>query len=58
MPLLYNRQNTVNQLGDAAAPMLAKRSVSMGLAETDFNQHRHFHQRHRSIRTCSLWIIS
>jgi hypothetical protein len=28
--LLYDRQNTVNQLGDAAAPMLAKRSVSMG----------------------------
>ena len=38
----FERQNTVYQLGGIAAPMLAIRSVSMGLAGTDFNQHRHF----------------
>jgi ABC-2 type transport system permease protein len=38
----YDRQNTVYQLGGIAAPMLAMRSVSMGLAGTDFTQHRHF----------------
>jgi ABC-2 type transport system permease protein len=38
----YDRQNTVYQLGGIVAPMLAMRSVSMGLAGTDFPQHRHF----------------
>jgi ABC-2 type transport system permease protein len=38
----FDRQNTVYQLGGLAAPMLAMRSVSMGLAGTDFRQHRHF----------------
>jgi ABC-2 type transport system permease protein len=38
----YDRQNSVYQLGGALAPMLAMRSVSMGLAGTDFKQHRHF----------------
>jgi ABC-2 type transport system permease protein len=38
----YDRQNAVYQLGGIAAPMLAIRSVSMGLAGTDFAQHRHF----------------
>jgi ABC-2 type transport system permease protein len=38
----YDRQNAVYQLGGIAAPMLAMRSVSMGLAGTDFPQHRHF----------------
>jgi|RhiMetdeSRZDD1v2_1073273.scaffolds.fasta_scaffold17347_7 ABC-2 type transport system permease protein len=38
----FERQNTVYQVGGLAAPMLAIRSVSMGLAGTDFNQHRHF----------------
>jgi ABC-2 type transport system permease protein len=39
---LYERQNRVYQLGALAAPMLAVRSLSMGLAGTDFQQHRHF----------------
>jgi ABC-2 type transport system permease protein len=38
----FERQNTVFQLGGAVAPMLAIRSLSMALAGTDFNQHRHF----------------
>jgi ABC-2 type transport system permease protein len=38
----FDRQNTVYQLGGLVAPMLAIRSVSMGLAGTDFRQHRHF----------------
>jgi ABC-2 type transport system permease protein len=39
---LYERQNQVLQLAGLAAPMLAVRSLSMGLAGTDFNQHRDF----------------
>ena len=38
----FDRQNAVYQLGGLAAPMLAIRSVSMGLAGTDFQHHRHF----------------
>lgn len=38
----YARQNRVYQLGALAAPMLAVRSLSMGLAGTDLEQHRHF----------------
>ncbi len=38
----YDRQNRVYQLGALAAPMLAVRSLSMALAGTDFQQHRHF----------------
>jgi len=38
----FDRQNTVYQLAGLVAPMLAIRSVSMGLASTDFQQHRHF----------------
>jgi ABC-2 type transport system permease protein len=38
----YERQNQVYQAGGALAPMLATRALSMGLAGTDFAQHRHF----------------
>lgn len=38
----YERQNRVYQAGGALAPMLATRALSMGLAGTDFAQHRHF----------------
>lgn len=38
----FEEQNMVYQLGGLAAPMLAIRSVSMGLAGTDFQHHRHF----------------
>lgn len=38
----YERQNRVSQLGGLVAPMLAVRSMSMGLSGTDFPQHRHF----------------
>lgn len=38
----YERQNRVLQLAAVVAPMLAVRSASMGLAGTDFNQHRDF----------------
>jgi ABC-2 type transport system permease protein len=38
----YDRQNAIYQIGGVLAPMLAMRAVSMGLAGTDFNQHRHF----------------
>ncbi len=38
----YEQQNRVYQLGALAAPMLAVRSLSMALAGTDFQQHRHF----------------
>jgi len=39
---LFEQQNRVLQLGGAFAPLLAVRSLSMGLAGTDFAQHRHF----------------
>jgi ABC-2 type transport system permease protein len=38
----YDQQNRAYQFGGALAPMLAIRSISMGLAGTDFRQHRHF----------------
>ena len=38
----YEQQNRVYQAGGVLAPMLAVRAVSMGLAGTDFPQHRHF----------------
>jgi ABC-2 type transport system permease protein len=38
----YDRQNRTYQFGGVLAPMLAIRSISMGLAGTDFPQHRHF----------------
>ena len=39
---VYDRQNHVYQRGGAIAPLLAVRSLSMGLSGTDFTQHRHF----------------
>ena len=39
---IYDRQNTIYQLGGIAAPMLAMRAISMGLSGTDFHQHRDF----------------
>jgi ABC-2 type transport system permease protein len=38
----FERQNGIYQLGGLVAPLLAVRSLSMGLAGTDFAQHRHF----------------
>ncbi len=38
----YRRQNTVHQLGALVAPLLAVRSLSMGLAGTDVEHHRAF----------------
>lgn len=38
----YERQNRIYQGAGALAPMLAARSLSMGLSGTDFSQHRHF----------------
>jgi ABC-2 type transport system permease protein len=38
----YARQNRVHQLGAVVAPLLAVRSVSMGLAGTDVEHHRAF----------------
>lgn len=38
----YRAQNAVTQLGAAVAPLLAVRSLSMGLAGTDVEQHRDF----------------
>jgi ABC-2 type transport system permease protein len=38
----YEKQNRVHHLGALVAPMLAVRALSMGLAGTDFEQHRHF----------------
>jgi ABC-2 type transport system permease protein len=38
----FEAQNAVYQWGGALAPLLAVRSVSMGLAGTDFAHHRHF----------------
>jgi ABC-2 type transport system permease protein len=38
----FQEQNVVFQVGGLAAPMLALRAISMGLAGTDFAQHRHF----------------
>ena len=38
----YEHQNRVVQWAGLAAPMLAVRSLSMGLAGTDVQQHRHF----------------
>jgi ABC-2 type transport system permease protein len=39
---VYDQQNRVFRWGGAVAPMLAVRSLSMGLSGTDFAQHRHF----------------
>jgi ABC-2 type transport system permease protein len=38
----FERQNRFHQIAGALAPLLAIRSLSMGLAGTDFAQHRHF----------------
>jgi ABC-2 type transport system permease protein len=38
----YERQERIYQAGAAFAPMLAMQTLSMGLAGTDLNQHRHF----------------
>ncbi len=38
----FERQNTLHQVGAIFAPLLAIRSLSMGLSGTDFAQHRHF----------------
>jgi ABC-2 type transport system permease protein len=38
----YNRQTQLHELGGVIAPLLAVRSLSMGLAGTDFAHHRHF----------------
>jgi ABC-2 type transport system permease protein len=38
----FERQNQMHQVAGALAPLLAMRSLSMGLAGTDFAQHRHF----------------
>lgn len=38
----YRSQNVVHQFGAVVAPMLAVRSLSMGLAGTDVEQHRRF----------------
>jgi ABC-2 type transport system permease protein len=39
---IFERQNRVHDLGAIFAPLLAVRSLSMSLAGTDFNHHRHF----------------
>lgn len=38
----YEQQDRLAQWGGLVAPMLSVRAVSMGLAGTDFQQHRHF----------------
>lgn len=38
----FGRQSRVHELAGVIAPLLAVRSLSMGLAGTDFEQHRHF----------------
>jgi ABC-2 type transport system permease protein len=38
----FERQNAVFQWGGTVAPLLAVRSISMGLAGSDFAHHRHF----------------
>ena len=38
----YELQNRASSFGAVVAPMLAARALSMGLAGTDFAQHRHF----------------
>jgi ABC-2 type transport system permease protein len=38
----FERQSRVHEAAGVVAPMLAIRSLSMGLAGTDFEQHRHF----------------
>jgi ABC-2 type transport system permease protein len=38
----FEQQNRVYQWGAVAAPLVAVRSISMGLAGTDFAHHRHF----------------
>jgi ABC-2 type transport system permease protein len=40
--VLYEQQNRVGAIGGLAAPMLSVRSLSMGLAGTDFAHHQHF----------------
>jgi ABC-2 type transport system permease protein len=39
---IYDRQNRVYDFASIFAPLLAVRSVSMSMAGTDFNHHRHF----------------
>ena len=38
----FDRQNAVYQLGGLVSPLIAVRSISMGLAGTDFAHHRRF----------------
>lgn len=46
----YRAQNMLTQLGAAVAPLLAVRSLSMGLAGTDVEQHRDFATRAEAYR--------
>ncbi|MBL8962069.1 MAG: DUF3526 domain-containing protein [Gemmatimonadetes bacterium] len=46
----YQRQNRIHQFGAVAAPLLAVRSLSMGLAGTDVEHHRAFAQSAESYR--------
>ena len=39
---IYERQNRFYQAGAAVSPLIAVQTLSMGLAGTDFAQHRHF----------------
>lgn len=46
----FEQQNKLKQLAGVIAPMLAIRSVSMGLAGTDFAQHRDFAEKAENYR--------
>lgn len=60
---IYARQQRVYQLGAAFAPLLAMQSLSMGMAGTDFAQHRHFaaaaeQYRRRLVNTLNQEMLS
>lgn len=54
----FERQNKVQQFSAVLAPLLAMRSLSMGLAGTDFAQHRNFAQAAETYRRSLIKIIN
>lgn len=47
---IYERQNRLYQAGALVSPLIAVQALSMGLAGTDFAQHRHFSDAAESYR--------
>ncbi len=54
----FERQNRIRDIGAIFAPLLAIRSLSMGLSATDWYQHRDFAERAEMYRRLEVKIIN